>query len=90
MRRHIQARITVVILAVTVLASSGCHTSLRRPPAICQCVEDRWGDHVDCVGRTTSISNAKINHRTTKHYRKNPVTRELGWCIMTGGPHWCF
>ena len=43
MRRLIQARITVVLLAATMLAGSGCHTSLRRPPAICQCVEDRWG-----------------------------------------------
>jgi hypothetical protein len=77
------------LLALSILPSAGCHTSLRRPPALCQCMEDRCGDMVDCVGRTTSISNATINHRTTVHYRSNPVTRALGRCIATGGPH-CF
>jgi len=77
----------VLAVAVLALAASGCHTSLRRPPAICQCAEDRLGDAVDRVGRTTSISNPKINHRTTVHYRSHRLTRALGRCIATGGPH---
>jgi hypothetical protein len=91
MRRHNERRLgsrgLVLVLAVASLAAAGCHTSLRQPPSICQCAEDRLGDAVDHVGRSTSISNPKINHRTTAHYRKNPVTRALGRCIATGGPH---
>lgn len=90
MRRLFQARYGVLLLAMFFMAGSGCHTSLRRPPAVCQCLENCWGDRVDCVGRSTSISNSTINHRTTQHYRKNRVTRAMGWCSMTGGPHWCF
>lgn len=78
-----------LILVLLTQVSAGCHTSLRRPPALCQCAEDRWGDLVDCKGRTTSISNPNINHRTTRHYRKHRLTRGLGRCIATGGPH-CF
>lgn len=78
-----------LLLALLAIAAPGCHTSLRRPPAICQCAEDRLGDVVDCAGRTTSISNSKINHRTTRHYRGHRLTRALGRCIATGGPH-CF
>lgn len=80
------ARMGLVVLALTAV---GCHTSLRRPPALCQCLEDRCGDAVDCVGRTTSISNPHVNHRVTRHYRSHTLTRELGRCSATGGPH-CF
>ena len=79
----------VLLLAVLSLAAAGCHTSLRRPPALCQCLEDRCGDAVDCQGRMTSISNSRLNHRTTEHYRSHRLTRALGRCIATGGPH-CF
>jgi hypothetical protein len=91
MRRHIEqqagSRGVILAVAVAALFATGCHTSLRRPPAVCQCIEDRIGDAVDHVGRSTSISNPTINHRTTRHYRSNPVTRALGRCIATGGPH---
>lgn len=90
MRPLVQARLGMLLLVVTVFAGAGCHTALQRPPAICQCAEDRWGDMVDCKQRTTSISNPTLNRRTTQHYRSHRMTRALGRCIMTGGPHWCF
>jgi hypothetical protein len=89
-RRGTVCRIgAMLVLGWLTLVPPGCHTSLRRPPALCQCMEDRWGDCVDCKGRTTSISNSTLNHRTTQHYRSHRLTRALGRCIATGGPH-CF
>ena len=61
------ARLLLALLGLAM--SAGCHTSLRRPPACCQYLENRCGDAVDCVGRKTSISNPRINHRVTEHYR---------------------
>jgi len=61
------ARLLLVLLGLVL--SAGCHTSMRRPPACCQYLENRCGDAVDHVGRMTSISNPRINHRVTAHYR---------------------
>lgn len=88
-RRRFPRSWALTMLGLALVMTTGCHTSLRRPPALCQCMEDRWGDVVDNVGRTTSISNREINHRTTQHYRSHRLTRAMGRCIATGGPH-CF
>lgn len=76
-----------VALLVLLATLSGCHTSLRRPPALCQCMENTCGDAVDAVGRCTSISNPRINHHVTRTFRGCAATRHLGNCIATGGPH---
>lgn len=85
----LRSTLASALLLVLIVAGSGCHTSLRRPPALCQCMEDKCGDCVDAVGRCTPISNPRKNHCVTRTFRSCGLTRNLGECIATGGPHYC-
>lgn len=78
-----------LLMLTAAMSASGCHTSLRRPPAVCQCAENLCGDAVDAVGRCTPISNRERNHHVTRVFRGCAITRHMGECAATGGPHWC-
>jgi hypothetical protein len=82
MRRHAGLAALLLVLVVT---SAGCHTALHRPPRLAQWTEDRYGDAVDLCGRSTPISNQRCDHRVTRIFESNPVTRHLGEHVSTGG-----
>ena len=54
------------ICLLGVCLSAGCHTALYQPPACCQRLENRWGDCVDRIGRSTSVSNPRLNRRVNE------------------------